>query len=102
MNQKGLFDDYIQNGTPEQVERARNWSIAIGMQQVDLLTVSDYLIELARKNIEGKLSMSEVNKLLDQYYDERHKDKAAWKEYETYTRVDRVADPIGAKKGRPI
>lgn len=102
MNQKGLFDDYIQNGTPEQVERARNWSIAIGLQQVDLLTVSDYLIELARKNIEGELSMAEVNKLLDQYYDEKRKHKEEWKEYETYIRVDRVDDPIEAKKGRPI
>ena len=72
------------------------------MQQVDLLTVSDYLKELARKNIEGELSMTEVNKLLDQYYDEKHKHKEERKEYETYTQVDREADPIEAKKGRPI
>lgn len=49
MKQQELFDRYIQNGTPEQKKRARNWSIAIGLQAVDGLQVSDFLIELAEK-----------------------------------------------------
>jgi hypothetical protein len=37
---------------------------------VDGLKVSDYLLELARRNIEGEISMEEVDKLLDEYYEE--------------------------------
>lgn len=102
MIQKGLFDEYIQNGTPEQKECADAWRVAIGLQAVDGLTVSDYLIELARKNIEGELTMDEVTDRLNRYYDEKRKRKDAWKEYETYTRIDHVSDPIEAKRGRPI
>ena len=98
MKQKRLFDDYIQNGTPEQRERAKKWSIAIGLQAVDRLTVSDYLISLARKNIEGELTHEEAEKLLDKYYEEKQKLKAALNEYETYTRVDEVPDPLAVKR----
>ena len=102
MKKKGLLDDYIQNGTPEQRERAKKWSIAIGLQAVDRLTVSDYLISIARKNIEGELTHEEAEKLLDKYYEEKRKKKASLNEYETYTRVDEVPDPLTAKRGRPI
>lgn len=102
MKKKGLLDDYIQNGTPEQRERAKKWSIAIGLQAVDRLTVSDYLISIARKNIEGELTHEEAEKLLDKYYEEKRKKKASLNEYETYTRVDEVPDPLAAKRGRPI
>ena len=102
MKQKRLFDDYIQNGTPEQRERAKKWSIAIGLQAVDRLTVSDYLISLARKNIEGELTHEEEEKLLDKYYEEKRKLKTALNEYETYTRVDEVPDPLAVKRGRPL
>ena len=102
MEQKGLFDEYIKNGTLEQKERAKNWSIAIGLQAVDRLIVSDYLISLARKNIEGELTHVEVEDLLDKYYQEKRKQKTALNEYETYTRVDEVPDPLTAKRGRPI
>ena len=96
------FDEYIRQGEPQQKERAEAWSVAIGLQAVDGLKVSDYLLELARKNIEGELTMEEVDKLLDEYYEQKRKSKAAWKEYETYTRIDEVPDPIEAKRGRPI
>ena len=76
--------------------------MAIGLQAVDGLRVSDYLLELARKNIEGELTMEEVDELLDKYYDEKRKRKAARKEYETYTRIDVYPDPEGSKMGRPI
>ena len=102
MKQEGLFDEYIQNGTSEQKECADAWRAAIGLQAVDGLKVSDYLIELARKNIEGELTMDEVTERLNRYYDEKHKRKDAWKEYETYTRIDQVSDPIEARRGRPI
>ena len=39
---------------------------------------SDYLLELARRNIEGEISMEEVDKLLDEYYEEKHKIRDTW------------------------
>jgi len=55
-----MFEEYIKNGTPEQKERAENWKIAIGLQDVDNLKVSQVLIELARRHIEGKITIEEV------------------------------------------
>jgi len=57
------FDEYIRQGEPSQREAAYAWSTAIGLQAVDGLKVSGYLLELARRNIEGEISMEEVNKL---------------------------------------
>ena len=96
------FDEYIRQGEPSQREAAYAWSTAIGLQAVDGLKVSDYLLELARRNIEGEISMEEVDKLLDKYYEEKHRIKDAWREYETYTKIDVHPDPEGSKRGRPI
>ena len=96
------FDEYIRQGDPQKKERAEAWRVAIGLQAVDGLKVSDYLLELARRNIEGEISMEEVNKLLDEYYEEKHKIRDTWKEYETYTKIDVHPDPEGSKRGRPI
>ena len=51
------FDEYIRQGDPQKKERAEAWRVAIGLQAVDDLKVSDYLLELAQKNIEGEISM---------------------------------------------
>ena len=96
------FDEYIRQGEPQKKERAEAWRVAIGLQAVDGLKVSDYLLELARRNIEGEISMEEVNKLLDKYYEEKHKIRDTWREYETYTKIDVHPDPEGSKRGRPI
>lgn len=42
------FDEYIRQGDPQKKERAEAWRMAIGLQDVDGLKVSDYLLELAR------------------------------------------------------
>ena len=96
------FDEYIRQGEPQKKERAEAWRVAIGLQAVDGLKVSDYLLELARRNIEGEISMEEVDKLLDEYYDEKHRMRDTWREYETYTKIDVHPDPEGSKSGRPI
>ena len=46
------FDEYIRQGDPQKKERAEAWRVAIGLQDVDGLKVSGYLLELARRNIE--------------------------------------------------
>ncbi len=91
------FDEYIRQGEPAQRERAEAWSVAIGLQAVDGLQVSDYLLELARRNIEGEITIDEVIELLN----ERDAKKSRLKEYTSYTRVDAV-DPIESKMGRPF
>ena len=63
-----MFEEYIKNGTPEQKERAENWQISIGLQYVDHLTVSSYLIELAKEHIEGNITIEEVQKKILQYH----------------------------------
>ena len=63
-NEKELclnFDEYIRQGEPQKKERAEAWRVAIGLLVVDGLKVSDYLLELARRNIAGEISMEEVN-----------------------------------------
>lgn len=60
-----MFEEYITNGTLEQKERAKNWQVAIGLQGVDGLRVSSYLIELAREHIEGKISIYEVEEKIE-------------------------------------
>ena len=96
------FDEYIRLGDPHKKERAEAWSVAIGLQAVDGLKVSDYLLELARRNIEGEISMEEVNKLLDEYYEEKHRIRDTLREYETYTKIDVHPDSEGSKRERPI
>ena len=96
------FDEYIRQGDSRKKERAEAWRVAIGLQAVDGLKVSDYLLELARRNIEGEIRMEEVDKLLDKYYEEKHRIRDTWREYETYTKIDVHPDPEGSKKGRPI
>ena len=62
------FDEYIRQGEPMQRERAKAWSVAIGLQAVDGLKTSEYLQDTARRNIEGEITIDEVRELVKQYY----------------------------------
>lgn len=95
-----IFDEYIHQGEPAQCERADAWRVAIGLQAVDGLKVSNYLLELARKNIEGELTIDEVRDLLDQHYEEKRKRNLARRNYETYTKIEIHPNPEEAKMGR--
>jgi hypothetical protein len=82
------FDEYLRQGEPDKKERAQNWRTAIGLQQVDGLTPSAYLIELARQNIEGEITMTEVNKRLEVYYKQKNKvSKQSEDDEQTYTEI---------------
>ncbi len=39
------FEQYLASGKPGVEERARNWSMSIGLQNVDRLTLSEFLLE---------------------------------------------------------
>ncbi len=62
------FDEYIRQGEPKAADNAQQWQTAIGLQAVDGLKPSQYLIDAARRNIEGEITMDEVQELLRSYY----------------------------------
>ena len=62
------LDEYIRQGEPQQRERSEAWKGAIGLQQVDRLQTSDYLLDTAKRHIEGDISIGEAKELIDSYY----------------------------------
>lgn len=62
------FDEYIRQDEPQKREKGYAWQTAIGLQAVDGLKPSDYLIETARKDIEGKITIDEAEQLIRSYY----------------------------------
>ena len=63
-----IFDEYLNDENVDKRERAKVWRTSIGLQAVDNLTVSGFLIEMARKHIEGEISMDEVNNMIEEHY----------------------------------
>ena len=66
---KDPFEEYIRQGESNQYEKAQAWKTAIGLQAVDGLTPSAYLVELAKKNVEGEMSLQALHALLENYYE---------------------------------
>jgi hypothetical protein len=64
----GLFEEYKNHPDKDVRDRANNWGAAIGLQHVDGLSVSEFLIQLARQQIEGKITMEEVTQRLNEHY----------------------------------
>ena len=62
------LDEYIRQSEPQQRERSEAWKVAIGLQQVDRLQTSDYLLDTAKRHIEGDITIGEVQVLIDSYY----------------------------------
>ncbi len=62
------FDEYIKQVEPSAQESANAWRTAIGLQAVDGLKTSQYLLDVARQNINGDVTIDEVRELLDTYY----------------------------------
>ena len=52
------LDEYIKQGEPDRCEKSAAWKAAIGLQDVDGLHTSDYLLETAKEHIEGKIDIS--------------------------------------------
>ncbi len=65
---KGLFEEYIKQSEPEKKDKGYIWNTAIGLQQVDGLTPSKYLVDTARKHIEGDITINEAQSLINTYY----------------------------------
>ena len=69
INEFASFDEYLRQGEPSQKESAENWKTAIGLQAVDGLQPSAYLIDVAKRNIEGDsvnyLNWEDLRRALD-------------------------------------
>lgn len=68
-----IFDEYLNDRDLEKRERAKLWRTSIGLQAVDNLRVSSFLIETARKHIEGDISIDEVSRLIDKHYKKKRR-----------------------------
>jgi fido (protein-threonine AMPylation protein) len=62
------LSEYIKQGEPNKKVKAKNWEIAIGLQDVDGLKPSNYLINTAKEHIEGSIDINEAKKKIDEYY----------------------------------
>ena len=63
-----IWEEYLRSPEPTQREKAYAWSTAIGLQDVDGLRPSSYLLENVQKHIEGEISLTDVEARIDQYY----------------------------------
>ena len=92
------FDEYYDEAVePGKRERAFAWATAIGLQDVDGLKPSKYLIRTAKRHIEGEITAVEARRLVDEYYETKldHDVPADAKE------ADRVAARIVAIVNMP-
>ncbi len=64
------FEEYIRLGEPDKADKAYAWQTAVGLQDVDRLQPSEYLLDTAKENIDGNISIDEVKKRIDSYYRE--------------------------------
>lgn len=63
------LSEYIKQGELNQVERTKTWEMAIGLQDVDGLKPSKYLIKTAKEHIEGTIDIKEAKTRIDEYYE---------------------------------
>lgn len=92
------LNEYIRQGEPDQVEKSGAWQIAIGLQQVDGLQTSDYLLDTAKEHIEGKINIKEVQRRIHAYYEEqavRHEVEAGTEEADIVSA--RITELLGEK-----
>ena len=64
------LSEYIKQGEPEKQEKAKTWETAIGLQDVDGLKPSEYLLDTAKEHIEGNINIDEAKKRIDSYYEQ--------------------------------
>ena len=71
-----IFAEFKDDPDPEVRQRANNWSFAIGLQDVDHLSVSQFLIDTAKRNIRGEITQAEVERLIEEYHSKGGQRKA--------------------------
>ena len=65
------LEEYIKQGEPDRAEKSEAWQTAIGLQAVDGLNTSAYLLDTAKDHIEGKITIDEAQQRIHSYYEQR-------------------------------
>lgn len=86
------LSEYIKQGEPSRVEKTKTWETAIGLQEVDGLKPSKYLIKTAKEHIEGNIDLKEVENRINNYY--KVLDNRKTEEIENNEEADKVAVKI--------
>lgn len=68
MNTKSTYTKLTEDRIDKN-EKKDNWEVAIGLNEVDNLKPSKYLIELIKESIESKKTYKEIENILYDYYD---------------------------------
>ena len=68
--EKDPFEEYLREAEPSKRESVYYWQTAIGLQAVDGLETSNFLKETAKNSIEGSISISKAQELIESYYQE--------------------------------
>ncbi len=66
------LEEYIMQGEPGQIEKSEAWQTAIGLQAVDGLKTSAYLLDTAKDHIEGRIDINEAQTRIISYYEQRN------------------------------
>jgi fido (protein-threonine AMPylation protein) len=76
----GLGADEVYEEVPEKQASAQLkldlWETAIGLQQIDGVLPSEYLVELANQNINGEIKYETVEEKLEEYYETDEADQS--------------------------
>ncbi len=94
---KDPFKEYIKQSEPDKRDKGYAWHTAIGLQAVDGLKPSKYLIDTAIKNIEGDISIDEAQELLNTYYEENPKSEEGDRTEEADKVAVRIAKILSEK-----
>lgn len=65
------FKEYLRETEHNKANKGYIWSTAIGLQAVDGLRTSQYLINTAISNIEGDITLEEARNLIESYYESK-------------------------------
>ena len=85
------FKEYLKESEPDKQKKVYAWRTAIGLQDVDGLKPSQYLIETATQNIEGYITIEEALDRINTYYEEKEVHSP---ESERTEEADKVATQI--------
>lgn len=67
-NWQDSLDGYLRAREPGRAEKSAAWRTAIGLQDVDGLKTSDYLLETAKAHIEGRVDIAAAQRRIESYY----------------------------------
>lgn len=86
------FKEYIKASEPSKRDKGYAWHTAIGLQAVDGIKTSEYLVHTAVRNIEGEITFEEASAILQDYYEENPVRDA----FDRTEEADKVAARIAA------